>query len=170
MKKYRFFTEMVFHSWLLNMRDIKMKMTPLRSPRRADAEHALFDVERSISKSGLTACQVKVRLWRKKVNMHIFRSGLITQVNWHHLHVSISTLSRVIGELLHPDHHRWSGWSWSWKNWVASVSLCETGSIFIFPHRFRYKREVTKLTWLWVTRIKIPRYTFYSYLWPRAIL
>ena len=100
--------------------------------------------------SDLRLGQVKVRSWPKYVNMHIFRSGLTSQVVWHHLCVSIFILSRVIGEKrivtscdliwpsrhqLHPDHHRWDEWLWSWKNRVVSVGLCETGSIFIFPRR-----------------------------------
>ena len=50
------------------------------------------------------------------------------------------------------------GWvSWLWKNWVVSVSSCETGSFCKFPNR-----KVTILTWHWVARIKTPGRTFYS--------
>ena len=160
-------------------------MTPSCSPRRASSEHVRLN--RSISKSDLRSVQVNVRSWSKYANMHIFRSGLTSLVVWHHLRVSISILSRVIGEKLIVNSYDlrmtfpWPSamsctriitdggeWSWSWKNLVVSVSLCETGRIFIFPHRLI--GEVTQLNWHWVPKVKILRHTFYRYRWPHAVV
>ena len=33
---------------------------------------------------------------------------------------------------LRPGLHRWGDWPLFWRNWVVSISLCETGSIFTF--------------------------------------
>ena len=63
-------------------------------------KNAIIDLERSNSKSDhrsdLTTGQV--RSWLKYVNMHIFRIDLARQVVWHHLCVSVSIMSRFIGE------------------------------------------------------------------------
>ena len=85
--------------------------------------------------------------------MHILRSGSTTHVVWHHLRVSISSCRDLLaknslwphltpGDLpvtpdrqLHRDHQRCGEWPWSWNNWMVSVGLCETGSIFKVPHR-----------------------------------
>ena len=82
-------------------------------------------------------------------------------------HLTSGDLPVTPNHQLHLDHHRWSEWPWSWKNWVVLVGLCETGSIFICPHRpHRLENgEVTKLTWPYVTRIKILRRTFYRFWW-----
>ena len=52
---------------------------------------------------------------------------------WRHL--TSGGLSVTPDRQLHPDLNRWGEWPWSWKNWVVLIGLCETGSIFIFPHR-----------------------------------
>ena len=57
MKNYRSSRRWFFIDDLLDMRDMKMKMTPSCSPRRAGLEHVLFDLERSISKSDLRSGQ-----------------------------------------------------------------------------------------------------------------
>ena len=55
----------VSQSWFstanfFDMRDMKIKMTPSFSPRRAGSEHVLFDLESSISKSDLRSGQGQV--------------------------------------------------------------------------------------------------------------
>ena len=138
------------------MRDRKTKKTPSRLAHWAGSKRVLFYLKRPVSKFDLSSGQVKVRStvkvrsWPNKVNTHIFRNSLTSQVVWHHLCVSISIMSQVIGEnqiltsfdirwpprdpnhQLHLEHHRWGEWPWSWKSWVVSG---ETGSISIFPHK-----------------------------------
>ena len=91
--------------------------------------------------------------------MHVYRSVLTSQVVWHHLRVSISNLSRVIGQtrIVISCDLRWpsrdpqllvapgpSQMRWViviLTKWVVSVCLCEIGSIFIFPHRLIMERS-----------------------------
>ena len=66
-------------------------------------------------------------------------------------HVTSDDLPVTPYHHLHPDHHRWGELSWSWKNWMVSVSLFETGSIFIFPHRLIIERSES---WPGLTSLK----------------
>ena len=118
----------------------------------------------------------------------IFRSGLTSQVVWHHLRVSISKLSRVTGEnriatSFEGRHVRWPSRDppssvapgSSKMRWVATI-LKELGGFGRFMRNGRhfrissysYNGEVTKMTWPWVIRIQILRYTFNRYWWPQA--
>ena len=134
------------------------------SPRQAGSKYILFDLERSISKFDLRSCQVKVRSKRKYVNMHIFWSGSTSQVVWHHLRVSISFLSRLIGEkrivtsfdLRWPPRDPQSSVAprSAEMGWVA-VILKELAGFDRFMRNGKhfhvcpeaYNGEVTKLTW-----------------------
>ena len=151
MKNYRFSRRWFFIDNHFDMRDMKMKMTISCSPRRGDSEHVLFTLKTQFQ--NLTSGQVQVRSWPKYANMHIFRRSLTSKVAWHHLRVSISILSRVIGEkrIAASCDLRWSSRDprsstargSSQKGWVAMIPkelggfgwFIETGSNFIFPHR-----------------------------------
>ena len=67
-----FFTEMVFHWQLFDMRDMKIKMTPSCSPRRAGLATALFTLKYQYQ--NLTSGQVRSRSGhdpsRPIINMH----------------------------------------------------------------------------------------------------
>ena len=78
------------------------KMTPLCSSRRTESNHVLFDLDRSISKFDLGSGQVKIR---PRSDHDLSRSICTSSeavrpaiVVLHHLRVSISILSQLIGE------------------------------------------------------------------------
>ena len=141
-----------------------------------------FTLKGQFQKFDLWSGQVKFRSSPMQINMNVNRSDWTSQVAGHHLRVFILILSRDISEKrmvtscdfrrpsrdphhqLQRDHHRWGEVPLFWKIWVVSVSLCKTGSIFT------YNREVMKLTWPWITRIKTTSHTFYRYWWPHATL
>ena len=118
----------------------------------------IFYVERPISKFDLRSGQVKVRstsghdrsrsirisseaAWRAKSFGTICTSlspscrDLLAKTGLRP-HLTSGDLPVTPNHQLRTDHHRWGECPWFWKNWVVSVGLCETGSIFIFPHRF----------------------------------
>ena len=131
-------------------------MTPSCSPRQAGPKHALFDLERSISKfdlrSGQGQIMIQVRSICKSsevVNMQLLRVQSFGTIcaplasSWSDLlaknrlwpHLISGDLPVTPDRHLHPDYHRWGEWPWSWKNWVVAVGLCEMRNIFIFLHR-----------------------------------
>ena len=135
-----------------------MKITLSCLTRRAGLEHVLFDLRRSISTFNRMSGQVMTQVgqcivctylpWRVNGLSHLAPFARL------YLHSFTSYWRKTYRDLfssgdlhvtpdhqLHPDHHRWGKWPWFWKNWVVLVGLCETGSIFIVPHRFMMGRS-----------------------------
>ena len=148
MKSFRFSRIWFFIDNFCDMSDMKTKMTASCLPRRAGSKHLLYDLERSISDFGLRSSgqgQVKDRPWPKYVNMHIFRSDLTSHVVWHHLRVSISILSRVIGkkvsvtsiDLRWPpgDHQSSVAPEPSQIGWVAMILKELVGFVWLMRNR-----------------------------------
>ena len=81
MKNCRSSRRWFFIANLLDMRDMKMKMTPSCSSRRAGLEHVLFDLERSFSKSDLRSDQNQLKEVQVRLNFPITIFALKTHVS-----------------------------------------------------------------------------------------
>ena len=141
-------------TFLIIHRDTKIKMTPSCSARQDRSKNLLFNLKRSISKFDLRSGQVQVMVhvghyvywissepsWRAKTFGTICAPlppschELLTKRGlWPH--ATSDDLSVTLDHQLHSDHHRCGEWPWPWNDLVVSIGLCETGCIFIFPHR-----------------------------------
>ena len=156
MKNYRFSRRCFFIDNFFGMRHENENDT-IVSASSSRFETWTFDIENSISKSDLRSSQVNVMT---QVGQYAYlpkrpdepsRLAPIANLYLHPVarygekRIVISCHlrwpSRDSDHQLHPHHHRWGEWLGSWKNWVVSVSLCETESIFTFPHRFIVDRS-----------------------------
>ena len=165
MKNYRFSRRwfIIMSFWYQNT---KIKMKPSYSPRRTGSEHAILTLKSQFQ--NLTSGQVRLRLGQDQImtqvgqyantpkrldepsRLALFARLYINPVAtywwktvcdliWPHL--TPGNLPVTSDRQLHRHHHRWGEWQWSWYNWMVSVGLCETESIFIFPHRLMIGRS-----------------------------
>ena len=140
------------------MIDTKIKTTPSCSPRQAGSKHVLFDFERSNWKfdhrsrsgQGQKLTQVKCTCTSKRLD-EPSRSAPFARLYLHPVPTNwLKTDCDLIWpqvtspdpyRQLHPDVHRCGDCPWSWWNFVVSIGLCETRSIFIFSHRLTMWRS-----------------------------
>ena len=152
MKNYRFHVDSFSFIAVFDMGDTKIKMTPPCWARRAGSEHVFFLPWRvnfkirpqARSGQGQVVTEVGQYAYLSKRFGKPSRLASFARL---YLHSVASYWRKTYCDFIWPQvTSLWPAiisctwiitdgvWPWSWKNWVGLIGLCETVSIFTFPH------------------------------------